>query len=124
MPAFVDLPKANRIFRVGGGFDSTGRALIGRISKASMKIEPVPVACLSAEEAIGAPEIADGSVRSDLLKRAAALFNLPVMLREAPEYFENEASGSEKKLVINALAAADRRRCTLGRDVGAKRLAL
>jgi hypothetical protein len=119
MLSFVDLPKGIRFVRIEHEDDIVKRTTLGRVSKATYEIEPAMAKQLSSGEREEVDDIIAGYLESEIEEKRFYALTLPVILRKALEYLEEDATEIEKKFIMGAVLEAVRRMRKLERDVSA-----
>lgn len=110
MLIFSDIAKFVRFFRVET--DEEGkitRIPLGRVSKATLEIEPALAEQLQGDEHAEVERIIAGYVESEAQRKRANALALPVILREAMEHLETDATETEKAFILGAVVEAVRR---------------
>ena len=117
MLIFSDIAKFVRFFRVET--DDEGkitRVPLGRVSKATLELEPPFTDQLQGDERAEVERIIDGYRESEMQRKRANALALPVILREAMEHLESDATETEKAFILGAVVEAVRRMRKFQRD--------
>jgi hypothetical protein len=109
MLAFIDLPKHVRIVRIEPKGDGVERTILGRISKNNLELDHELESQLNLDERKEVEQIVAGYLDSDIARKKYYALNIPVILREVMEYFEDGAEGVEKTFILGAMMEAVRR---------------
>ena len=110
MLIFSDIEKFIRFFRVHT--DEEGkitRFLLGRVSKQTFELEPSLASQLQGDERAEVENIIAGYIDAEQQRKRANALALPVILREAMEHLETDATETERAFIMGAVLEAVRR---------------
>jgi hypothetical protein len=109
MLIFVDQDKHVRVVRAQAEGATSSRTPLGRIQKNRLELSDDLRALLTPEEIDEVEGVIEIYKRAAVTKAEYYSLNFPVISREVMDWFEGEASDSERKLVMGALLEAVRR---------------
>lgn len=110
MLIFSDIAKFIRFFRVET--DDEGkitRIPLGRVSKMTLEIEAPLEEQLQGDERAEVERVVAGYKEAEIQRKRSNALALPVILREAMEHLETEATETEKAFILGAVVEAVRR---------------
>jgi hypothetical protein len=110
MLIFSDIEKFIRFFRVHT--DEEGkitRIPLGRVSKQTFEIEPGLATQLQGDERAEVENIIAGYIDAEQQRKRSNALALPVILREAMEHLESDATETERAFIMGAVLEAVRR---------------
>jgi hypothetical protein len=110
MLIFSDVEKFIRFFRVHT--DEEGkitRVPLGRVSKVTFEIEPGLAEELRGDERAEVESIVSGYIDAEQQRKRSNALALPVILREAMEHLESDATETERAFIMGAVVEAVRR---------------
>jgi hypothetical protein len=110
MLIFSDIAKFIRFFRVET--DDEGkitRIPLGRVSKMTLEIDQPLADQLQGDERAEVERVVAGYREAEIQRKRSNALALPVILREAMEHLETEATETEKAFILGAVVEAVRR---------------